>query len=126
TRNDGQPVAQSCTPGHFQGCIAGRRQLKFSPHNVLVSRVDLRLSCLSVECPPDQTCDPRTSTCVPIPLCTGDDCTGADSRLDAGALPVKGSLSVSQGGVFTCARTASGGVRCWGMNGNGQLGDGTT
>lgn len=69
-----------------------------------------------------------------VARCWGDNASGqlGDGTLASRSLPADvpglgpGVLSLSAGVNHTCAVTAAGGVKCWGDNTAGKLGDGTT
>ena len=80
TRPDGESPETCLDAAQASQCIVARRQLRFTPHVELDLPIELRLSCLGVQCPPlTQTC--RRGSCVDArlsPTCTscGEDDLG--------------------------------------------------
>lgn len=60
----------------------------------------------------------------------GGNIESTDFIVEPGEVPTAGTgnvaLSVASGGAHTCVVTSAGGVKCWGANNYGQLGNGTT
>jgi alpha-tubulin suppressor-like RCC1 family protein len=88
-------------------------------------------SAASVAAGHAHTCAVTTGTAV---TCWGDNTYGqlGDGTTTRRSTPTlvsglgSGVTAIAAGDSHTCALTVAGGVLCWGLNGDGQLGDGTT
>jgi alpha-tubulin suppressor-like RCC1 family protein len=104
----------------------GTRSGRSSPADVF----GLTSGIASVDAGDNHTCAVTTSGAV---KCWGGDSYGklGDGNDKSQTKPVdvvgltSGIAAVSAGGGHTCAVTIAGGVKCWGNNYSGQLGDGT-
>jgi hypothetical protein len=96
TRADGQPPDGCLDVAQASQCIVAKRELRFLPHTELAMRIDLRLSCLGVVCPSDETCVKGVCLGAQVPpgSCTGACDEGSLVAADAGAsYPIGGALS---------------------------------
>jgi RHS repeat-associated protein len=73
-----------------------------------------------VETPTFTPTDTPTATFTPTPTET------LTPSPTATLITIPVGISISTRNNHTCALTSTGGVKCWGVNANGQLGDGTT
>lgn len=96
TRPDGESPESCIDPKEARNCIVARRQLHYSPHDETTLAVELRLSCLGVVCPSDQTC--RKGVCVDAHVPTG--CVGcAEEALAKSSAPACGDMRGLQAGA---------------------------
>jgi len=132
---------EQCTASDVQGCIVARRDLSFVPNTRLRVPIVMHVACDGVLCGADQTCnyigrcvsssvDPAQCASEAGCLLEGDDKatamdagTGPDTgpALDAGP-NILASDRIAAGGMHFCALRKGNKVKCWGRNGQGQLG----
>lgn len=96
TRPDGESPETCLDAAQANRCIIARRQMRFAPHAELTVPVELRLSCLGVMCPPDQTC--RKGECVDALLSTTCGSCG-EGALGTSTAPACGDVAGLQPGA---------------------------
>ncbi len=108
TRDDGEDPERSCTASSSAGCIVARRQLRFVPGASTRVDVALRLSCLGVTCPIEETCRNGACEAAAVPDgCLGGVCpdslpepgsADAGTAADASTPPLRDASSPDGGG----------------------------
>ena len=103
---EGALAATPCTPGRFQD-QPGQASCQLAP---LGSYVEFSGAVAAALCPDGTTTNALGAT-------SPDDCVPEQ---------VADAVAIAAGSAHTCAVLDDGTARCWGENGNGQLGNGTT
>jgi len=108
-----------CASGSGAGCPALSGIFRMSAGN---SHTCARMTDLTVKCWGDDSNgqlgndDPPSDSSLPVNVCAVGGCPTT----------LSGIIQVSAGQFHTCALTSGGGVKCWGDNLSGQLGDGNS
>lgn len=105
-------------------------------HGVAVDVADLQAPVTQISAGYNHTCALTNAGAI---ACWGSNANGqlgaattascgpfACSRTPVGVAGLAGAGSIAAGFAHTCAITSAGGLKCWGFNLYGQLGDGTT
>jgi alpha-tubulin suppressor-like RCC1 family protein len=123
TANSLSPVTV-CASGSGGSCTALTGVTMISAGNLhtcaLLSSSEVRCWGRNVEAQlgDGTTTAPTSPRLNPVPVCA----TGSGG----GCVALTGVTQIDAGAYFTCALLSSGTVKCWGYNGDGETGDGTT
>jgi alpha-tubulin suppressor-like RCC1 family protein len=119
--SDGQlgdgTTTQKTRPSPVAGLSAGVTQISLGTVHTC-ARLASSVKCWGANAFGELGDGTTTARSTPVTVC--------ESGSGAGC-PALGSISsVAAGGRHTCVLTTTGGVKCWGLNTDGQLGNGTT